>query len=374
MESKRTLRILHFSSVHVRAFLGALGAAAGFFSWNSCHADAGLYEQATRSGLRAYEQGDYRLATRELEAALHAARAAFAETDPQYLAAVGELGRVYLAQGRYRDAEELHRHSVAVCARYLPWHPALAASLSKLAETFRLQGKNEEAEPLYRRALAIRERHYGSDHLLVAESLHNLAEIKRAQGEYPEAERLYWRSVMIRSYLQGASHAELWPTLKGLAEINRALGRPGEADKLYARASAIAEKSIPAASTRARLYDFAVGDTETAAIARGSSVSLLLMPGSHLAEREALKASEHPEVARQLEGLAEIYRAQGRYLEAIDLMRRVVLIRERVFSAGHPEVARSYEIMSALLALQRGAPAPGARSAEDRAPAPAAPR
>lgn len=174
---------------------------------------------------------------------------------------------------------------------------------------------------------------------------------------------------MIRSYLQGAAHAELWPTLKGLAEINQALGRPGEADKLYARASAIAEKSLPGTNTRARLYDFAVGDTETTATARGSSVSLQVMPGMHLAEREALQATEHPELARQLESLADIYRAQGRYLEAIDLMRRVLPIRERVFGVGHPEVARSYQVMSSLLELQRGA-----RSGQDRAPAPASPR
>lgn len=319
--------------------------------------------------MRAYDRGEYASAARDLEAALRAAHEAFAETDPRYLGAVADLGRVYIALGRYRDAEALYRKAVAVCARYLPWHPLLAASLSDLAEAFRLQGRYDEAEPLHRRALAIRERHFGSDNLLVADSLHNLAETLRAQGEYAEAERLYWRAVMIRSYLQGGAHAELWPTFKGLAEINRALGRADEADKLYARASAIAEKAIPVTSSRARLYDFAVGDTETAATSRGTSVSLYLMPGSHLAEREALKATEHPAVARQLEGLAEIYRAQGRYLEAIDLMRRVLLIRERLFGPGHPEVARNYEVMSSLLALQRGA-----RSGPDRAPSPASPR
>ena len=337
------------------------------FAFNSCLASTEGYEQASLAGQRAYERGDYAAAARELEAALRAAREAFAETDPRYLAAVTDLGRVYVAQGRYRDAEELHRRAVAVCAKYLPWHPLLAAAASNLAEAFRLQGRYDDAESFYRRALLIRERNFGGDNLLVAESLHNLAETRRAQGEYAEAERLYWRSVMIRSYLQGAAHAELWPTLKGLAEINQALGRPEEAGKLYARASAIAEKSLPSPTSRSRLYDFAIGDSETTATARGSSVSLLVMPGSHLSEREALKAGEHPDIARQLESLSEIYRAQGRTLEAIDLMRRVLLIRERVFGAGHPEVTRSYQVMASLLALQRGAQPPGARSG----PAPA---
>ncbi len=225
----------------------------------------------------------------------------------------------------------------------------------------------------YRRALELRESTFGPDSVQVADALHDLAQVLKAQGDYPEAERLYWRSVMIRSYLQGAAHAALWPTLKGLAEINQALGRPGEADKLYSRASAIAEKTLPTFA-RARLYEFAVGDTEAAATARGSSVSLLLMPGPTLSEREVLQASERPEMAAKLEGLAEIYRAQGRIIDAIDVMRRVLSIRERAFGPGHPEVARSYALISSLLAAQRGVLQPGGRSAPDAAPAPASPR
>jgi tetratricopeptide (TPR) repeat protein len=224
-----------------------------------------------------------------------------------------------------------------------------------------------------RRTLEIQERTYGADSVQVADALHNLAEVLKAQGDYAEAERLYWRSVMIRSYLMGAAHAALWPTLKRLAEINQALGRPGEAEKLYSRASAIAEKTLPAFS-RARLYEFSVGDSEAAATARGSSVSLMLMPGTTLSEREVLQATERPEIAVQLEGLAEIYRAQGRLIDAIDVMRRVLSIRERAFGPSHPEVARSYGVISSLLAAQRGAPAPGARSAQDSALPPASPR
>jgi tetratricopeptide (TPR) repeat protein len=197
--------------------------------------------------------------------------------------------------------------------------------------------------------------------------------MRRAQGDYAGAERLYWRSVMIRSYVKGSSHAGLWPTYKGLADVNRALGRHKEAQMLYTRASDIAEKSLPAYA-RARLYEFAVGDTETAASARGSSVSLLLMPGSMLSEREVLQASERPELAGQLEALSEIYRAQGRILEAIDAMRRVLAIRERAFGSKHPEVARSVALISELLALRRDAPLPGARTAPDPAPPPASPR
>jgi hypothetical protein len=98
------------------------------------------------------------------------------------------------------------------------------------------------------------------------------------------------------------------------------------------------------------------------------------MPGSMLSEREVLQASERPELARQLEALSEIYRAQGRILDAIDAMRRVLAIRERAFGSNHPEVARSVAVISDLLALRRDAPPPGARTAPDPAPPPASPR
>ena len=298
---------------------------------------------------------------------MRAARNEFPETDKRYVAAVTSLGHAYFALGLYRDAEPVQRSAVTLNSRLLPWSPELAASLADLAETMQLQGRYEDAEPLFRRALAIRERHFGSDHPLVAESLDQLAGTLRAMEEYPDAERLYWRSYMIRSYLKGVDSGELWPTLKAIADIKRAVGRPAEADQLYARASSIAEKTLPPSLTRARLNDFPSGDTETAATARGSSVSLMLMPGTHIGERQALQATERPEVARRLESLSEIYAAQGRTLQAIDLMRRVISIRERVMGSSHPETERAYRVMNAMLAQQRGAPAPAAKSV----PAPA---
>lgn len=243
----------------------------------------------------------------------------------------------------------------------------LATSLANAGGLYLALGRGTDAEPLYRRALLLREGVHGKEHLAVAETLHGLAEARRIQGAHADAEPLYWRAVMIRSWLQGGAHQALWPTLKGLAEVNRALGREPEARELYARASAIAEKSIPASLGRARLSDFSVGDSEAAAEARGSSVSLLLMPGTSLGERKRLQASEHPELARHLEGLAEIYRAQGRLVEAIDALRRSLAIREKSLGPRHPEVAHAYRVMERLLADQRAGPVPASRSGPDPA-------
>lgn len=308
------------------------------------------YERASNEGLRAQQRGHYAEALRQFEAAARAAQP-FGESDPRFAAAQASLGHAFFAQGRYREAEVHHRRALAATEKRLPpEHPGVATALSNLAELYRYLGRTEEAAPLHRRALRIRERRFGSEDLAVAESLHQLAELHRAQRRYAEAERLYWRSVMIRSYLQGKEHPALWPSLTGLAKINHALGRDTDARTLYQRAGMLAEKALPAAHLRGRLHDFSAGDTETIALSRGNSASLQLMPASSLSERERVQASEHPELARQLEGLAEIYAAQGRFAAALELLRRVLTMREGALGAMHPEVGQAYGGLSRILA------------------------
>jgi tetratricopeptide (TPR) repeat protein len=334
------------ATIFVRRLAGLSGALAA----SLCLADPAAYDRLSREGQRELQRGHYAEAVRHFEGALRNAEPLGAR-DARYAAALASLGQACFAQGRYRESESLHRRALAATEKRLPpEHPDVAASLSQLAEVLRYLGKAEEAEPLHRRALRIRESNYGTEHLSVAESLHHLGEVLRAQRRNAEAERFYWRSVMIRSYLQGRDHPSLWPSLTGLAQVNRALGRDAEARQLYERASALAEKALPSAAARPRLGDFVVGDTETLAMSRGNSASLQHMPVSPLSERERLEAAEHPELARQLEGLAEVYAGQGRFAAALELVRRVLTMREGALGAQHPEVGQAYGSLARMLA------------------------
>lgn len=334
--------------MNVRRIACTLAALAGAALTSISLADPIAYERASREGLRELQRGNYADAVRSLENAARAAES-FGERDARYAEAAARLAQAYFSQGRYREAELFYRRSLAATEKRLPpEHPELAAAVSELAELYRYLGRVEEAAPLHRRALRIRERSYGTEHLSVAESLYYLAELHRAQRRYGEAERLYWRSVMLRSYLQGRDHPALWPSLNGLAKVNRALGRAAEADALYRRATALAEKAIPASRLRARLHEFAVGDSETLAISRGNSASLQLMPATPLSDR--LAAKEDPEFARQLESLAEVYAAQGRLAAALELVRRVLSMRQDTLGAQHPEVGEAYGSLAAVLA------------------------
>ena len=84
--------------------------------------------------------------------------------------------------------------------------PEVGTGLNNLAGLYLAQGRYAEAEPLYKRALVINEKAFGSDHPEVATNLNNLAALYHDQGRYAEAEPLFKRALAIR-----AKHSEQNP-------------------------------------------------------------------------------------------------------------------------------------------------------------------
>ncbi len=117
--------------------------------------------------------------------------------------ALNNLALLYKQQGRYAEAEPLHKRSLAIREKALgPDHPDVAGSLNNLAALYDDQGRYAEAEPLLKRALAIYEKALGPDHPDVALSLNNLAALYDDQGRYAEPSRFTsgrWRSRRRRS-------------------------------------------------------------------------------------------------------------------------------------------------------------------------------
>jgi CHAT domain-containing protein len=71
-----------------------------------------------------------------------------------------------------------------------------------------------------------------------------------------------------------------------------------------------------------------------------------------LKSREMALGPTHPAVATSLNGLAELYRNQGRAAEAEPLHRRGLAIREQALGPTHPRVALSLGNLATLLAQQ----------------------
>lgn len=105
---------------------------------------------------KAYEQADYAKAEKLLQAALKEAEK-FGEEDPRLATGLNCLALLYQAQGKYAQAEPLHRRALAISEKALgPEHLDVALNVELNAALLRKMGHNAEAEKLEARARAKR--------------------------------------------------------------------------------------------------------------------------------------------------------------------------------------------------------------------------
>ena len=75
----------------------------------------------------------------------------------------------------------------------------MATSLHNLGLLYQAQGRYREAEPLHKRALAIVEKALGSEHPILADVLDSYAELKHATGHPQDAAIMAARAKVIRA-------------------------------------------------------------------------------------------------------------------------------------------------------------------------------
>ena len=107
-------------------------------------------------------------------------------------------GQKAYEQGRYAEAEKARLLALKEAENFGPEDPRLATSLNDLAVLYHAQGKYAEAEPLHKRALAIREKALGPEHSDVATSLENYAALLRKMNRDAEASKMEARAKAIR--------------------------------------------------------------------------------------------------------------------------------------------------------------------------------
>jgi tetratricopeptide (TPR) repeat protein len=131
---------------------------------------------------------------------LPAANVAFAQSSDweEY----NNSGMAALKQGRYADAEEAFLSALKEAEKFGPQDTRLVTSLNNLAVLYANQGKYAQAEPLHKRALAINEKTLGPEHPDVAQSLENYATLLRITKRVAEAEKLEARAREIRAKQQ----------------------------------------------------------------------------------------------------------------------------------------------------------------------------
>ena len=133
------------------------------------------------AGEKAHRERNLADAERLMAAALkHAEK--FGEMDPRVAVCANSLGALYLAQGKYEEAQKDFLRAIKIYEKeYGQGHPYVASCLNNLGKTLAQQGQYEQAEKLYRRALTIIEAVYGETHPGAVPILTNLAVLNRTQ-------------------------------------------------------------------------------------------------------------------------------------------------------------------------------------------------
>src|SRR6185295_10997516 len=202
----------------------------------ACSQESG-WEASMTAGRRAADRGDYATAERNYSGAIVKAER-FGIEDVRVAQSVSQLAQVYVAQGKFGEAEPLYLRALAIyqSARGTE-HMDVAATLNNLGILHKMHGQYRDAEPYLTRALVIKEKVLGPGHAEVGLSLHNLALLYVAEERYDQAEPLLRRALAIRE--QGAESLDLARTLEQYAGVLRKEGRSAEADPLEMRAKGI---------------------------------------------------------------------------------------------------------------------------------------
>ena len=208
-------------------------------------------------------------------------------------------------------------------------------------------GQYAEASAMTEEALRHALETFGQDDVNVAKYQHNLARLYTLQHREAEAELLYQRSLAIVERALGANHPQVASILEGYAALERAMGNMAQTESMEARLKKI-RAADPAQKQRWQQLSAQVEElSQNGRYADAVGVA-----------KEALKVAEetfganHPNLARSLSDLAELYRVTGQLAQAESLHQRALSIREKALGPRHPDVAQSLSTLGHLYKAQ----------------------
>jgi tetratricopeptide (TPR) repeat protein len=127
----------------------------------------------------------------------------------ELITVVGEFLR---RLGRWEDEYQVQAFSFLtineMAGRELPER---LSSMDNLAEVLSCQGKYEQAEEMHRRTLDLMEPALGKEHTNTLMSMNNLADVLRHQGKYEEAEEMHQQTLKSKETgvrQRGSSHTD----------------------------------------------------------------------------------------------------------------------------------------------------------------------
>ena len=165
---------------------------------------------------------------------------------PSYLNNLSNFARLLETQGKWSEAEGVHREVLEGKRRVLKDdHPSTMLSMNNLAAALAQLKKFDEAEALHREALERRRRVLGEDDLDTIVSIHNVGRTLALRGNFAEAEVFHREALDKRVKVLGENHAETILALAGLAFVFESQHRWDAVEPLLARAALPRARRVP---------------------------------------------------------------------------------------------------------------------------------
>ena len=203
------------------------------------------------------------------------------------------LALVRHAEGRYTEAEILHRRAVEIWEEVgasEAGEDLVALGLTNLGRSVRAQGRSGEAAALFERALRIRRERLAPGNPRIGTSLHFVALTKVDAGRDQDAAQLFEEALRLRLAALGDAHPQTLQTRVQLARVRLRLGD-------VAKATRLAEATLRAGATDPNAGPEVLADAELVlaelALRRGRDADARagIARASALVAREGAEAS-----------------------------------------------------------------------------------
>ena len=217
------------------------------------------------------------------------------------------LAGVLHAQGKWQEAENLHREALEIRLRVFgEEHAQTLVTMNNLGMVLSSQGRLQEAEEMYRKASRGMGQVLGKEHQNTLSSMNNLGCVLGHQHRWHEAEEVHRQVLEVRRRVLGPKHHD---TLRGMLNL-----------------------------AAARLHDRQ----------QDQEALEMLQEVSDVFCRELGKEHWHTLTVRQ--GVACILESQGQWQEAENLHTEVLNARSSVVGVDHPDTIHSMKVRAEFLA------------------------
>jgi non-specific serine/threonine protein kinase/serine/threonine-protein kinase len=251
---------------------------------------------------------------------------------PETLRSMTYLAWVLRQMTRYDDAEKLYNDTLAIHRRVLgPEDPQTLTVMNDLGVLYQKQDRWEDAMRLHRANLETNTRVLGPEHPLTFASRYNLAFACASLEQWDEASVLFTRCLDVQRRALGRDHPEtIWTTLK-LAIVASGQGRFQEARKVsleaidaWPRVFGATHSQILYAQGHAAYADYMLGDLQEA--------RRILEPGFAAHRRGESAGDDAARHAFRI--LVAIYRAGGWIEQARTLERDMLPVWRQIIENG----------------------------------------